>query len=54
LEKLTVKGTLRGLIHRGGLRADIVRAGVIRVGDTISAATEAARPWRLQNARVED
>ncbi len=54
LEKLTVKGTLRGLIHRGGLRADIVRGGVIRVGDTISAATEAARPWRLQNARVED
>jgi MOSC domain-containing protein YiiM len=41
LEKLTVKGTLRGLIHRGGLRADIVRGGIIRVGDTISAGNEA-------------
>jgi MOSC domain-containing protein YiiM len=40
LEKLTVKGTLRGLIHRGGLRADIVRGGIICVGDTISAASE--------------
>jgi MOSC domain-containing protein YiiM len=43
LEKLTVKGTVRGLIHRGGLRADIVRGGIIRVGDTISTASEALR-----------
>jgi MOSC domain-containing protein YiiM len=43
LEKLTVKGTMRGLMHRGGLRADIVRGGMIRVGDTISAASEAPR-----------
>jgi MOSC domain-containing protein YiiM len=35
LEKLTVKGIMRGLIHRGGLRADIVRGGVIRVRDEI-------------------
>jgi len=35
LEKLTVKGVMRGLIHRGGLRADVVRGGTIRVGDTI-------------------
>jgi MOSC domain-containing protein YiiM len=35
LEKLTVKGTMRGLIHRGGLRADVVRGGIIRVGDVI-------------------
>ena len=35
LEKLTVKGALRGLIHRGGLRAEIVKGGRIRVGDTI-------------------
>jgi MOSC domain-containing protein YiiM len=40
LEKLTVKGTMRGLIHRGGLRADIVLGGVIRVGDVISATSE--------------
>lgn len=36
LEKLTVKGIMRGLIHRGGLRADIVRGGTIRAGDVIS------------------
>ena len=35
LEKLTVKGTMRGLIHRGGLRAEIVKGGTIRVGDQI-------------------
>jgi MOSC domain-containing protein YiiM len=35
LEKLTVKGVMRGLIHRGGLRAEVVRGGTIRVGDTI-------------------
>jgi MOSC domain-containing protein YiiM len=35
LEKLTRQGTMRGLIHRGGLRADIVTDGVIRVGDKI-------------------
>ena len=35
LEKLTVKGALRGLIHRGGLRAEIVKGGAIRVGDRI-------------------
>jgi MOSC domain-containing protein YiiM len=47
LEKLTVKGVLRGLIHRGGLRANIVRGGVIRVGDTISVTTEARLPKSL-------
>lgn len=36
LEKLTVKGALRGLIHRGGLRADIVHGGMIRVEDEIT------------------
>jgi MOSC domain-containing protein YiiM len=48
LEKLTVKGITRGLIHRGGLRADIVRGGVIRVGDRISVATEGPSPWRAE------
>jgi MOSC domain-containing protein YiiM len=41
LEKLTRKGTMRGLIHRGGLRADIVTHGLIRVGDTIQFKTPA-------------
>lgn len=39
IEKLTVKGAMRGLIHRGGLRAEIVKGGIIRVGDTILAAS---------------
>jgi MOSC domain-containing protein YiiM len=37
LEKLTCQGVLRGLIHRGGLRAEIVRGGTIRIGDEIVA-----------------
>ena len=32
MEKLTVKWAMRGLIHRGGLRAEIVRGGLIRGG----------------------
>ncbi len=35
MEKLTVKGAVRGLIHRGGLRAEVVKGGMIRVGDRI-------------------
>jgi MOSC domain-containing protein YiiM len=35
MEKLTVKGAMRGLIHRGGLRAAIVKGGTIQVGDLI-------------------
>ena len=38
MEKLTVKGALRGLIHRGGLRAEIVKGGTIRVGDSIGVS----------------
>jgi len=37
LERLSVPGTLRGLIHRGGLRAEVVSGGIIRVGDPITA-----------------
>src|SRR5712692_8868135 len=35
LEKLTCKGVMRGLIHRGGLRAEVVTSGIIRAGDPI-------------------
>jgi MOSC domain-containing protein YiiM len=35
LERLTTKGVLRGLIHRGGLRADILTDGRIRIGSAI-------------------
>jgi MOSC domain-containing protein YiiM len=35
LANLTQKGALKALIHRGGLRAEIVTEGTIRVGDEI-------------------
>ena len=35
LEKLTEPGMLMALLHRGGLRAQVVEAGEIRVGDPI-------------------
>lgn len=35
LEWLTKPGVLRGLVHRGGLRADILAGGTIRVSDPI-------------------
>jgi MOSC domain-containing protein YiiM len=37
LEKLTRQGVMRGLVHRGGLRAEIVIGGMIRIGDGIVA-----------------
>ena len=36
LENMIAPGVLKGLLHRGGLRADIVMGGMIRVGDTVS------------------
>ncbi|WP_298938212.1 MOSC domain-containing protein [uncultured Ruegeria sp.] len=35
LQKTTPKGMLRGLVHRGGLRADILEDGEIATGDVI-------------------
>ena len=35
LQKLTQPGVLRGLVNRGGLRADIVSGGRIAVGDAV-------------------
>lgn len=37
LEKLTSKDVMRGLIHRGGLRAEILIGGVLRPGGVIIA-----------------
>jgi hypothetical protein len=37
LERLTRPGVLRGLVHRGGLRADILSGGEIRTGDSVEA-----------------
>jgi MOSC domain-containing protein YiiM len=35
VESLTRPGILKALIHRGGLRAEIIRGGTIRVGDAV-------------------
>jgi MOSC domain len=35
LDDLTQPGVMSGLIHRGGLRAQILNEGVIHVGDTV-------------------
>lgn len=35
LQKLTRPGVMKGLLHRGGLRARIVQDGPIRVGDPV-------------------
>jgi MOSC domain-containing protein YiiM len=35
LEGLTRAGVSRGLVHRGGLRAQVLSPGLIRVGDSI-------------------
>lgn len=39
LEDLTQPGALAGLIHRGGLRARILREGIIRIGDIVRPHT---------------
>jgi hypothetical protein len=36
LDRLNGGGVLRPLVHRGGLRADVVRGGTIRVGDRLT------------------
>jgi MOSC domain-containing protein YiiM len=35
LESLTVQGVQTGLCHRGGLRAQVLRGGILRAGDLI-------------------
>jgi MOSC domain-containing protein YiiM len=35
LQKLTQPGVMRGLIHRGGLNAEILTDGMIRAGDAV-------------------
>lgn len=37
LERLARPGLLRPLVHRGGLRADILTGGPVRVGDEVAA-----------------
>jgi len=44
LERLTRPGVLKGLVHRAGLRADILDEGVLHVGDTIVPAPDRVVP----------
>lgn len=43
LAKSTFPAILQGLVHKGGLRAQILSEGVIRVGDALTVAEEAAK-----------
>jgi MOSC domain-containing protein YiiM len=36
LEGMTQKGVREGLLHRGGLRARVIKGGTVRVGDIVS------------------
>lgn len=42
LERLTRPGVVAGLVHQGGLRADILTDGEIRLGDKIEAASQSS------------
>ena len=44
LQKLTKPGVLRGLVNRGGLNADVVHGGAIRVGDSLEDLGPAEHP----------
>jgi MOSC domain-containing protein YiiM len=39
LQRLTGRSVIKGLIHRGGLRAQILTQGAIRVGDSLRASS---------------
>jgi MOSC domain-containing protein YiiM len=41
LQRLTKPGVLKGLANRGGLRADVLTGGRIRVGDSVSPPPQA-------------
>jgi len=42
IQGLTYPGVLKGMVHRAGLRADIVQAGTISVGDEVDEVRGAA------------
>jgi MOSC domain-containing protein YiiM len=46
LESLTRKGLIAGLVHRGGLRAQILTGGEIRVGNPIVPRGIVSKPAR--------
>jgi MOSC domain-containing protein YiiM len=42
IEGLTYPGVLKGMVHRAGLRADVVQPGRIAVGDQVEEVRDAA------------
>ena len=44
LDRVAVKGALRHLVHRGGLRADVVTSGSITVGDVVEPVSRSDEP----------
>lgn len=42
IQDLTYPGVLKGMVHRAGLRADVVQAGRIAVGDEVDEVRDAA------------
>ena len=38
LQSVTQDGVLKGLVHRGGLRADVLNDGDVAVGDAVTSA----------------
>jgi MOSC domain-containing protein YiiM len=44
LQKLTRPGIIKDLIHRGGLRADILSGGTISIGDTVQVLADPRTP----------
>jgi len=54
LEQLTGKKVVAGLVHRGGLRAQVIREGILRVGDRIgtgSGGGSGTRPEQIRRLR---
>ncbi|HEX7051107.1 MAG TPA: MOSC domain-containing protein [Longimicrobiales bacterium] len=51
LEKLTGRELIRGLLHRGGLRAEILRGGRIEVGDPVAVVTN-GRTRTIEDAAI--
>ncbi len=50
LQRVTGRaGILRELVHRGGLRADILKGGAIALGDRVSGSSHATPPARLSS-----
>jgi MOSC domain-containing protein YiiM len=53
--RLTHPETLRGLVHRGGLVAEVLNDGELKVGDVLKiAGRESNLRTEITNQRVED